>query len=167
VFSARPLGRFQIPPFQGMKNSYAVRMRMTATSGAVFAGHSHTDRTKKWALLAALIVLLFVGCEKPSDSRSYPSPDSELSYRVDRYRGHGALDPSSMRIFAVLQTKEGHGEELVLSGMDIDLDSISWRTENEGFLCLSGGYTETYRRIVALSVGSKTLAIYTHLSDGC
>ena len=153
--------------FPGRNNSYAVCMRFLDSFEPVITRLLDRVRVRRLPLMAALIVLFLMGCKRPSETRSYPSPNGELSYRVDDYRGHGALDANSTGLFAVLQTEEGRSEKLVLSGTDVDLRSIRWKTENEGSLCLAGGYTETYRRIVALSVGSKTVAVYTHLSDSC
>jgi hypothetical protein len=109
------------------------------------------------------IVLVLTGCQKPSETHTYSSTN-ELSYRVDSYEGKGAASPSSTAVYAVLTTNEGRSEKLVLSGTYLDIKSISWQTENEGKICISGGYTETYRKIVALSVGSQTKAVYTHLT---
>jgi hypothetical protein len=113
-----------------------------------------------------LIVLALGGCQKATETQTYRSI-GDLSYRVDSYRGSGAISPSSTAVFAVMQSGTEHSEKLVLSGIDMDIKSIAWRSENQGFICLSGGYTETYRRIVALSISTKTEAVYTHLTDSC
>ncbi len=104
------------------------------------------------------LAILPAGCAKPSETRTYASSVKELSYRVEEYQGRGAIAPNSTAVFAVLRTAQGHSEKLVLSGTYVDLESISWVGDNEGSICLSGGYTEIYRRIVALSVGSR----FTH-----
>ncbi len=154
--------------FAGVRNSYSVRMQSRARSEPIeIFGRRAGESLKRLAPTAVLAVLCFAGCQKPDVVRLYPSQDNGLSYRVDDYRGKGALAASSTAVFAVLQTKDGHTEKLVLSGTYLELNSISWKTNNEGSICLAGGYTATYRRIVALSVGSKTVAVYTHLSDGC
>jgi hypothetical protein len=113
-----------------------------------------------------IIILVLTGCKKPSETRTYNSA-GKLSYRVDLYGGNGAIAPSSTAVFAVLKTGAGSSEKLVLSGTYLDIKTIAWQSEGQGTICLSGGYTETYRRIVALSVGSETKAVYTHLSDSC
>ena len=113
-----------------------------------------------------LIILMLTGCQKPSKMRIYSST-SNLSYRVDFYEGLGAIAPNSTVVVAVMKTDTGSSERLVLSGTYLDIKSISWQAEGQGTICLAGGYTETYRRIVALSVGSETKAVYTHLSDSC
>jgi hypothetical protein len=113
-----------------------------------------------------MIVLALTGCQRPSSSRVYSSPGN-LSYRVDFYGGTGAVAPSSTAVFAVLKTSAGSSEKLVLSGTYMDIQSIALQSDGQGTICLSGGYTETYRRIVALSVGTETTAVYTHLSDSC
>jgi hypothetical protein len=118
--------------------------------------------------LQAILLFVFVltGCQKPSEIRTYNS-SGNLSYRVDFYGGQGAAAPSSTAVFAVLKTSAGSSEKLVLSGTYMDIDSINWNADGQGSICLSGGYTETYRRIVALTVGAETKAVYTHLSDNC
>ena len=124
-------------------------------------------RRNRSAFLASLMAVSLMGCSRPAETRSYPLWDGDLSYRVDLYRGDGPLSPNSTVVFAVFQTKAGHDEKLVLSGTDLDIKSVSWEAGSEGVLCLSGGYTETYRRTVALSVASRTKPVYTHLSDRC
>jgi hypothetical protein len=118
--------------------------------------------------LQAILLFVFVltGCQKPSETRSYNS-SGNLSYRVDFYVGKGAVAPSSTAVFAVLNTSAGKSEKLVLSGTYMGIESIAWRADGQGSICLSGGYTETYRRIVALTVGKETMPVYTHLSDSC
>jgi len=113
-----------------------------------------------------VIVLVLTGCQKPSETRIYRSP-TNLSYRVDFYGGGGAVSPSSTAVFAVLNTSAGKSEKLVLSGTYMDIGSITWHADGQGSICLSGGYTEIYRRVVALTVGTETKAVYTHLSDSC
>ena len=120
----------------------------------------------KNSIATLLIVLVLTGCQKPTETRTYSST-GDLSYRVDFYGGKGAVSPSSTAVFAVMRTNAGTTEKLVLSGTYLDIKSISWQTEGQGSICLSGGYTETYRRIVALSVGSRTTSVYTHLTDSC
>ena len=117
-------------------------------------------------LVTLIITLALTGCKRPSSTHVYSSP-SDLSYRVDFYGANGAVAPSSSAVFAVLKTNTGSSEKLVLSGTYMDMQSISWQADGQGMICLSGGYTETYRRIVALSVGKETKAVYTHLSDSC
>ena len=113
-----------------------------------------------------IIVLLVTGCQKPTETRTYHSA-GDVSYRVEFYRGKGAVASSSTAVFAVLTTGAGSSEKLVLSGTDMDVDSINWQADGQGVICISGGYTETYRRLIALTVGADTKAVYTHLSDSC
>jgi hypothetical protein len=113
-----------------------------------------------------LFVFALIGCQKPSETRTYNS-SGNLSYRVDFYGGKGAIAPSSTAVFAVFNTTAGKTEKLVLSGTYMDIDSIRWSVDGQGSICISGGYTETYRRIVALTVGKETVPVYTHLSDSC
>ena len=117
-------------------------------------------------LVVFLATLMLIGCQQPTESRIYRSPGN-LSYRVDSYTGKGAAVPSSLAVFAVMKTSSGSSEKLVLSGTYLDIQSVSLQSDGQGAICLAGGYTEIYRRIVALSIGSETRAVYTHLSDNC
>jgi len=128
---------------------------------------SEVQRVGAGKMLLPLLLLFPVGCGYPTQTQVFPSPDARLSYRVEFHRGKGAISPSSTAVFAVLQNGEKRDEKLVLSGIDVDFKKISWQTANEGSICLAGGYTETYRRIVALTIGPATQAVYTHLSDSC
>ena len=77
-----------------------------------------------------IIVLALTACHNPSSSHVYNSPGN-LSYRVDFYRGKGAVAPSSTAVFAVLKTSAGSSEKLVLSGTYLDIQSIALQSEGQ------------------------------------
>jgi hypothetical protein len=120
-------------------------------------------------VVTVLCCFLFaaIGCQSPAKMETVAFPGSPFSYRVESYNGPGATAPTRTAIFAVFQNSEGKDESLVLSGTYLGVKSIVWQNQNEGFICLVGGYTQTYKRIVPLTIGHDTRPVYTHISDQC
>jgi hypothetical protein len=119
--------------------------------------------------LAILCVVsgLISGCAKPDTVVRIQSPDPEVFYTIETFRGHGAIDNDYTNVWAHLQHNGSAGKLEVLSGVYVTVSKILWIRPRENTICLEGGYTSLFRNTAVLRAGGRTVTLHSHLQEPC
>jgi len=120
--------------------------------------------------LPGLILLqlsIVIGCAKPDRVAVFKSPDPELFYTVETYNGQGAVVSDFTRVYAHLERDGKTDKKLMLDGEYLIIGKVTWVSANEVNLCVSEGFTNSFRNQVTLSAGSLSKTVRTHLQENC
>src|ERR1700682_1559729 len=120
--------------------------------------------------LPGLILLQFsivIGWPKPDRVAVFKSPDPELFYTVETYNGQGAVVSDFTRVYAHLERDGKTDKKLMLDGEYLIIGKVTWVSANEVNLCVSEGFTNSFRNQVTLSAGSLSKTVRTHLQENC
>ena len=121
-----------------------------------------------WCFVALLVELAIIaGCGKPDkvDRINSPNPDVFLTVETNYALGPAAADFT--RIYAHLEAKGYSDKELVLDGQYLQNTKVVWLSSNTVMLCISKGYTESFRNYVGLRAGGVSEMIHTHFEEQC
>lgn len=113
------------------------------------------------------LLTLAAACAKPDKVVVVNSPTAGVFYTVETIHGHGALSSDEVNVFAHAEGKATSKRILVLSGLYLDISSITWSTPNDVVICMPQGITSTFRNEVTLIAGDLSITIHNHLLEHC
>jgi hypothetical protein len=119
------------------------------------------------ALWLLALVASLSGCSKPDHIDEVNSPTPGVFFTVETYYGRGPIVPDFTRIYAHLQVNGKSDRKLVLDGDYLQNTKIIWRSPHDVTLCISDGYTDSFRNYVTLQVGKVLDTIHSSLREHC
>lgn len=124
---------------------------------------------RKTHLLGLILLQLsiVIGCAKPDRVAVFESPDPQLFYTVEMFNGHGAASSDFTRAYAHLERDGKTDKKLVLDGEYLLVAKVTWISANEVNLCVTDGFTNSFRNEVTLNAGSLSKRVRTHLQENC
>lgn len=124
-----------------------------------------TNRNRR-ALASTLVILS--GCTaKPDLIVTVPSPDPNVYYTVESFRGDGPLSSEATNIYAHLNSGGKSDRQMVLHGLYLENARVTWMDPENASICLNGGLTSEYHNKVSLSSGDVYRNIHSHLKENC
>lgn len=119
-------------------------------------------------LIALLIqVSVILGCAKPDHVDRINSPSHGLFFTIETNYAGGPAAADFTRIYAHLEVNGQSDKELVLDGQYLQNTKVLWLNSHEVRLCVSEGYTESFRNYVGLRAGGVSDTIHSHLDQHC
>ncbi|WP_348266809.1 hypothetical protein P8936_12905 [Edaphobacter paludis] len=123
--------------------------------------------------VAAILPLMatMTGClSKPDSVKTFPSPNKEVFYTVETYRGIGLATGDDTRVYAHFSHGGKSRKQVVLGGENIENLAIIWTSPTDVDMCVIDGLTDTFRNQVTLITGddpSSSYTIHNHFREHC
>ena len=131
------------------------------------AGWIRVTRTRCLVTTLCVALSLALGCARPDHVESIKGPVEGVFYTVETFYGHGAIASDFTRVYAHLERNGKSDRQLVIDGEYLEFSKIIWVGPHDVTLCMKGGFADSFRTQVTLTVGNASETIHNHLEEHC
>jgi hypothetical protein len=116
-----------------------------------------------------LLVAFLVACRDNREQRTWQTPINGVTLVQLDERGTNGLSGSASDLYVELNVGGRTQRELVLHGLYLTIDRITWAQSGTATICLNGGYTSKFYNQVTLDnhEAHKSYDLHFSLADEC
>ena len=111
-------------------------------------------------------MLIFVlNCSKPNEVKTIKTPIDGVSFTVETFYGHAAMDADITNVSAIFEQNGKRCKKLVLHGQNVTITNINWINEDKFLICVNGGIITILNSNVTLNAGGISKIIECRLQQ--